>query len=304
MVSTTDYYPFGSPLPGRSFNSSEYSFGFQGQEKDDEIADVEGAYVNYKYRMHNTRLGRFFSVDPLTASYPHNSPYAFSENRLIDGIELEGLEVYVRNNEISSYGGFGQIGWGYISGKGNASDQVGITFYEYSKPELGITNEESIIGINVFSATARGGVDVASNTFDEYIDQGPVTSLSVGTVGSISIEGRAYEWYGGVNAGGGIGAAFATLKTEVTTSFSFSDNDVLEIQSIIGEEDYIGITMMGTKDLFTYPAGEKNYLGFKGKDGDVKTGIEMVNTTPIGDEDVERWKTIDYLQKEAESNDN
>ncbi len=38
---------------------------------------------------------RFFAVDPLAAKYPHNSPYAFSENRVIDGIELEGLEVHL-----------------------------------------------------------------------------------------------------------------------------------------------------------------------------------------------------------------
>jgi len=42
--------------------------------------------------MHDPRVGRFFAVDPLTKKYPHNSPYAFSENRVIDGIELEGLE--------------------------------------------------------------------------------------------------------------------------------------------------------------------------------------------------------------------
>lgn len=42
--------------------------------------------------MHDPRVGRFFSVDPLASEYPHNSPYAFSENRVIDGVELEGLE--------------------------------------------------------------------------------------------------------------------------------------------------------------------------------------------------------------------
>ncbi len=52
----------------------------------------EGNSVNFKYRMHDPRLGRFFAVDPLAEKYPHNSTYVFSENRLIDGIELEGLE--------------------------------------------------------------------------------------------------------------------------------------------------------------------------------------------------------------------
>src|SRR5690606_4637188 len=34
----------------------------------------------YKYRREDVRLGRFMSVDPLASQYPHNSPYAFSEN--------------------------------------------------------------------------------------------------------------------------------------------------------------------------------------------------------------------------------
>jgi hypothetical protein len=49
--------------------------------------------VTYKYRVEDPRLGRFFSVDPLFAKYAFNSVYAFSENRLIDGFELEGLET-------------------------------------------------------------------------------------------------------------------------------------------------------------------------------------------------------------------
>ena len=46
--------------------------------------------------MHDPRLGRFFAVDPLASKYSYNSTYAFSENRLIDGVELEGLEFSKR----------------------------------------------------------------------------------------------------------------------------------------------------------------------------------------------------------------
>ncbi|PHK17238.1 hypothetical protein VF12_39790 [Nostoc linckia z15] len=42
--------------------------------------------------MHDPRVGRFFAVDPLAPKYPHNSPYAFSENDVISHVELEGLE--------------------------------------------------------------------------------------------------------------------------------------------------------------------------------------------------------------------
>ncbi len=79
-------------LPNRHDNTPAYRYGFQGQEKDDEVKNTPGSSVNYKYRMHDPRVGRFLSLDPLAPQYPHNSPYAFSENRVIDGVELEGLE--------------------------------------------------------------------------------------------------------------------------------------------------------------------------------------------------------------------
>jgi len=101
ITSSQDYYPFGMIMPERNWNSSSYRFGFQGQEQDNEIKG-EGNSINFKYRVHDPRLGRFFSIDPLFKDYPWNSPYAFSENRLIDSRELEGLE---RTSAIS-------LGWG------------------------------------------------------------------------------------------------------------------------------------------------------------------------------------------------
>lgn len=92
IQSSNMYYPYGSAQPGRcSQTAVTYRYGFQGQQKDNEIRG-EGNSLNYKYRMHDARIGRFLSVDPLAGSYPWNSPYAFAENRTIDGLDLEGLE--------------------------------------------------------------------------------------------------------------------------------------------------------------------------------------------------------------------
>ena len=71
---------------------STYLFGFQGQEKDVEITGQQGSHLAFKYRIHDARIGRFLSIDPLTKDYPWNSPYAFSENKVISHVELEGLE--------------------------------------------------------------------------------------------------------------------------------------------------------------------------------------------------------------------
>ncbi len=70
-----------------------YRYGFQNQEKDDEIKGA-GNSVNYTFRMHDPRIGRFFAVDPLAGDYPWNSQYAFSENTVINAIEMEGLERF------------------------------------------------------------------------------------------------------------------------------------------------------------------------------------------------------------------
>ena len=94
IISANDYYPFG--MYSRTNNSVQYLYGFQGQEKEDEINGIGGLYA-YEYRMHDSRTGRFWSLDPLEKKYPYNSPYAFSENRVIDCFELEGKETSTGN---------------------------------------------------------------------------------------------------------------------------------------------------------------------------------------------------------------
>ena len=91
IATANDYYPGGMNMPGRKYQAgtASYRYGFQNQETDPELW---GGAISYMYRVEDPRLNRFFSVDPLAAQYPHNSPYAFAENRLIDGVELEGLE--------------------------------------------------------------------------------------------------------------------------------------------------------------------------------------------------------------------
>lgn len=68
-----------------------YLYGFQGQEKDDEIKGP-GNSINYKYRMHDPRLGRFFAVDPLFHKFPYMTPYQFAGNKPVWSREIEGLE--------------------------------------------------------------------------------------------------------------------------------------------------------------------------------------------------------------------
>lgn len=56
------------------------------------VSWIEDYSINSIFLTSSPALGRFFNIDPLAEEFPYNSTYAFSENRVIDGIELEGLE--------------------------------------------------------------------------------------------------------------------------------------------------------------------------------------------------------------------
>ena len=52
-----------------STNIGEYRYFFNGQEGDNEVFGEMTLHA-FEFRMHNARLGRFWSVDPLAAKYP------------------------------------------------------------------------------------------------------------------------------------------------------------------------------------------------------------------------------------------
>jgi RHS repeat-associated protein len=100
VVSTTDYYPFGMNMAGRSLNTDEYRYGFNGKEKDSEWGNQD-----YGMCIYDTRVARFLSVDPLSPKFPWYTPYQFAGNTPIQAIDLDELEV-----------GFAQIGYREITG--------------------------------------------------------------------------------------------------------------------------------------------------------------------------------------------
>ncbi|MFN9319888.1 MAG: hypothetical protein ACK58Q_04825, partial [Chitinophagales bacterium] len=58
-------YPFGMPMPNRTYSlsSSKYRFGFNGQEKDDEVYGA-GNLNTAEFWEYDTRIGRRWNTDP------------------------------------------------------------------------------------------------------------------------------------------------------------------------------------------------------------------------------------------------
>ncbi len=58
------YEPFGSLLPGRNYNSTGYSRGFNGQLKDNEVYGSEGTSYTAEFWQYDSRTGRRWNLDP------------------------------------------------------------------------------------------------------------------------------------------------------------------------------------------------------------------------------------------------
>ena len=80
---TKDYHTGGSLLPGRSFSSSTYNFGYQGSLKDDEIAGVTNGHFSTFFREGDTRILCWWSTDPKGSLQPWQSTYSYMDGNPI-----------------------------------------------------------------------------------------------------------------------------------------------------------------------------------------------------------------------------
>lgn len=128
IVEESHYYPFGLKQNGYNNttsggNDTAQNWKFQGQELSE---DLELNMYEFKYRMHDPSIGRFIQVDPLAEDYVYNSTYAFSENRVIDSYEREGLERFFAadGSQIGLVGDSNEIRVMNDSSSDNAQSQI------------------------------------------------------------------------------------------------------------------------------------------------------------------------------------
>jgi RHS repeat-associated protein len=81
--------PFGSAISEMQFKSDtggSYRYGFNGEELMNELSTYD-----LGERFYDGRLGKMFSLDPLMAKYPWQSPYAYCYNNPIGIVDVKGM---------------------------------------------------------------------------------------------------------------------------------------------------------------------------------------------------------------------
>ena len=89
VVSASDYYPFGMAMSERTYSNSEYRYGFNGKEKDWDIAVGK---TDFGARIYDELTGRWFSLDQYTK--PHQSDYVFATDNPIIFIDPDGRDDF------------------------------------------------------------------------------------------------------------------------------------------------------------------------------------------------------------------
>jgi len=93
ILEAYSYYPFGLQQKGIGLTQAGSLHNFKNTFQKQELNEDLGVDLyEFRYRMDDPQIGRFWQIDPLADKYEYNSTYAFSEKKVISAMELEGLE--------------------------------------------------------------------------------------------------------------------------------------------------------------------------------------------------------------------
>jgi RHS repeat-associated protein len=89
VASLADYYPYGMEMPGQTYSSDDYRYGYQGKEKETEMYGNANGY-DFGARILDPRVGRWLSMDPLKDTFPSESPYNAMGNNPVNMVDPDG----------------------------------------------------------------------------------------------------------------------------------------------------------------------------------------------------------------------
>ena len=182
----SNLHSFGMLMKERKFESEHYRYGFNSQEKVDEVSG-EGNSLNYTFRIYDPRISRFFAVDPLAIDYPYWTPYQFAGLIPIRFVELEGLEPGepfetkkdAALNFSSIYGAFSiQENREYSATIYSYTDKGGNVKYTYNNPKRGSKAGAPVNPVRKKEGKAVAGIH-AHGAFDRRYENNIFSSSDI-----------------------------------------------------------------------------------------------------------------------------
>lgn len=263
ILQMDDYYPFGLTFNSYQRPSAKKNdWKFQGQEHSDETG-----WDMFKWRNHQPDIGRFFNVDPLAEKYVYNSPYAFSENKVVAHVELEGLESVSITNMASSYQGT-PYEWG---GK--------IPAFQGGLPQ-GMTHQWYIQNVGTPSSVAGGALWSNPN----YSNEVNLSQYLSGNQNSC-----------GIDCSGLSGTSFNADQEKLMGDFILLDEGVTAMINAFAEAEETNSGFLGT-DFTKITQGDMVFTA-----GHVRVATGDTRTNESGEFEIEVWhapQTGEYVKRE------
>ena len=111
-----NYYPFGSLMPNRQYIGTNYRYGFNDKEKDDEVKG-SGNSMDFGARIDDTRLGKWLSPDPQKDISVGISPYTYGIDNPINALDPNGRLVIFFNGMTNGFNGGSSDYWNGVDNK-------------------------------------------------------------------------------------------------------------------------------------------------------------------------------------------
>jgi RHS repeat-associated protein len=296
VISTSDYYAFGSQMPQRSFTSTEYDYGFNGMEKDNEVKG-SGNSLDYVARMYDPRLGRFLSTDPLMSQNATWTPYGYALDNPIMFVDDNGEWPGVTFMFLELDAGVGFIyGINHIRQSGVARDEVGKThFIMVSEVFVDPGEDGAILLMGGVSATGILRQSWKKETFAGLLGSSG-WSFTIDAALGVGLTAGVGDSEFSVGAGIGLAARIQASTTSVLESISLTWDQADKVN-----EQSSGSSSWGVSGASEKP-NEDNYF-----EAFVTIGVgddKVITDQKVYSLDGKTWMSQQYRTeaKEAEAN--
>ena len=247
-------------MPGRKYQAgSGYRYGFNGKENDNEVKG-EGNQQDYGMRIYDPRVGKFLTIDPIAAKYPYLTPYQFSSNSPISGVDLDGLEYLTAIYNVTIQNGQNKVTAEYVWNNNLTH------------------NEHGNLGIGVNYQVKISNLDNKTTTSNKYfVSRGGTSDMSYIT---------QYGNYMGSNPLPNFNA-YTGSPIANTFRYDIPAVDYVDQQAKLHDQGYDRVKAVGSSGLFsdwaTTPYDEAASSGWKNYLDNYKreTSIDPVNNQPV-----------------------